>query len=272
MNKWGGILNKRYLGALILAPFVIFIFIGGIYLKYGIMLLSIMGLFEFYKVSRVKGVKPFNMAAYLLTIFYYVIINTNYNMNKFIPIALLVLLMLMCIPVLNVKFNYFDIAITVLGFLYVPVLFSSIPLVNGKEYGNYLVWFIFISSWLCDTAAYYTGKFFGKRKLCPQVSPKKTVEGSLGGILGSVLGCTIYGFILNYFALNIPMYHYFAIGLISGILCQFGDLTASSIKRNSDVKDYSNLIPGHGGILDRFDSILFSGAVVYYYITYIIGL
>jgi len=272
VNKWGGILDKRYLGALILAPFVIFIFLGGIYLKYGIMLLSILGLFEFYKVSRVRGVKPLNIAAYLLTIFYYVIINTKYDINKFIPIALLVLLILMCIPVIDVKFTYFDVAITVLGFLYVPVLFSAIPLVNGKEYGKYLVWLIFISSWLCDTAAYYTGRFFGKRKLCPKVSPKKTVEGSLGGVLGSVLGCAVYGFILNHFVLDIPMYHYLAIGLISGILCQFGDLTASSIKRNSNVKDYSNLIPGHGGILDRFDSILFSGAVVYYYLTYIIGL
>jgi phosphatidate cytidylyltransferase len=137
---------------------------------------------------------------------------------------------------------------------------------------RYFVWFIFISSWLCDTAAYYSGRFFGKRKLCPKVSPKKTVEGSLGGVLGSIAGCAVYGFILNHYTLNIPMYHYLLIGLISGILCQFGDLTASSIKRYSDVKDYSNLIPGHGGILDRFDSILFSGAVVYYYITYIMGL
>lgn len=255
-----------------LAPAVIFIFVGGVYLKYGVMLLSIMGLFEFYKVSKVKGVKPINIAAYLMTIYYYVILNTKYDINKFIPIALLILLILMCLPVINIKFTYFDIAVTLLGFFYIPVLFSTIPLVNGKEYGKYLVWLIFISSWLCDTAAYYTGRFFGKRKLCPDISPKKTVEGAIGGVIGSVLGCLIYGFAINHFALNIPMYHYLIIGLISGILSQFGDLTASSIKRYSNVKDYSNIIPGHGGILDRFDSILFSGAVVYYYITFIIGL
>jgi phosphatidate cytidylyltransferase len=265
-------LNKRYLGVLILAPLVVFIFLGGIYLKYGVMLLSIMGLFEFYRVSRVRGVKPLNIAAYLLTIFYYYILNTKYDMNMFIPIALLLFLILLCLPVINVKFNYFDIAITIFGFLYISILFSTIPLVNAKEYGTYLVWFIFISSWICDTAAYYTGRLFGRRKLCPKVSPKKTVEGSVGGILGSVLGCVIYGFILNHFVLNIPMYHYFAIGLLAGVLCQFGDLTASSIKRNSEVKDFSNLIPGHGGILDRFDSILFAGVVVYYYITFIIGI
>lgn len=236
------------------------------------MFLSIIGLFEFYRVSRVRGVRPINIAAYLLTIFYYVLLNTKYDMNKFIPIALLFFLILMCIPVIYIKFNYFDIAITTFGFLYISLLFSTIPLVNAKQHGNYLVWFIFISSWLCDTAAYYTGRLFGKRKLCPSVSPKKTVEGSVGGVLGSVLGCVIYGFILNHFALDIPMYHYLAIGLISGIICQFGDLTASSIKRNSNVKDYSTLIPGHGGILDRFDSILFAGVVVYYYITFIIGI
>lgn len=212
------------------------------------------------------------MVAYLLCIFYYIIINTDYKLYSFIPIFLLVFLILMCLPVINTKYTYFDIAITLLGFLYIPLLFSTIPLVNGKEYGQYLVWLIFISSWLCDTAAYYTGKKFGKTKLCPLVSPKKTLEGSIGGILGSVLGCTIYGFLLNYFVLDIPLYHFLLIGLICGVMCQFGDLIASSIKRLSDVKDYSNIIPGHGGILDRFDSILYSGAVVFYYVTFIMGL
>ncbi len=163
-------------------------------------------------------------------------------------------------------------AITLLGFLYVPIFFSFIVLVNNKTYGNYLVWLIFISAWLCDTTAYYVGKYLGKNKLCPKVSPKKTIEGSIGGIIGASLACTIFGMVIFRLGVNIGIIHYILIGLICGIVCQFGDLVASSIKRYAGVKDYSNLIPGHGGILDRFDSILFSSVAVYYYLTFILQL
>ena len=131
------------------------------------------------------------------------------------------------------------------------------------EYGKYLVWLVFIASWLCDTTAYYVGRMFGKTKLCPEVSPKKTVEGSIGGLLGSAISCGVFGFIIASYGVNISLIHYVIIGLICGVFCQFGDLVASSIKRYAGVKDYSNLIPGHGGILDRFDSILFSSVVVF---------
>ena len=145
-------------------------------------------------------------------------------------------------------------------------------MVNQKTSGNYLVWFIFITSWLCDTAAYYVGKYLGKHKLCPKVSPKKTIEGSLGGLMGSIISCSVYAYIISRFGVKITVYDGLFIGIISGVLCQFGDLAASSVKRHCGVKDYSNLIPGHGGILDRFDSILFASVVVYYYVTFIMGI
>ncbi len=265
-------MNNRYVGAVILAPFLIFLFLGGLYLKYAVMLLSLLGMYEFYKVVKEKSINAISAIGYLLCIVYYVSLNRDINLKLTFFMIIIAIVILMCIPVISLKYNFIDVSITMLTFLYVAVFFSFIVLVDNKVYGEYLVWLIFVSSWLCDTFAYYTGKAFGKRKLCPKVSPKKTIEGSIGGMLGSTAACGIFGFILNLRGINIPIYNFFIIGALCGSVCQFGDLTASSIKRYVGVKDYSNLIPGHGGILDRFDSILFSSVVVYYYLTFIIGI
>ena len=165
-----------------------------------------------------------------------------------------------------------DVSVTFLGFVYVVILFSFIPLVNSKIHGEYLVWLIFIGAWLSDTAAYYFGKYLGKHKLCPKVSPKKTIEGAIGGFLGGTLGCGIFGIVVSSYVPEVSVIHFFLIGALCGIMGQFGDLVASSIKRYVGLKDYSNLIPGHGGILDRFDSILFNAVVVFYYLTFILGI
>ena len=270
-------MNKRYLGAILISPMVIFIFLGGILLKIGVLLLSLGGLFEFYKVSRKKGIKPLTLASYGATLVYFFTLDSKYisnpNYYKYLfGILVFSTLVLMCYIVVNNKFNYNDIAVTILGFLYVTIFFSYIVLVNQKQNGNLLVWLIFISSWLCDTGAYYSGKFFGRHKLIPKVSPNKTVEGAIGGLFSSAIACFLFGIFFNMYSTSIKPVHFLFIGLICGVLCQFGDLIASSIKRYIGVKDFSNLIPGHGGILDRFDSILFASVVVYYYITFILGM
>ncbi|MGL5245800.1 MAG: phosphatidate cytidylyltransferase, partial [Sarcina sp.] len=251
--------NNRYLGALIMAPFIVFIFLGGGWLEAFTIFLSVVGMYEFYKTVKVKEMKPIVFMGYLLLALYY------YTGNNFEILSYMIIIatfMLLCIPVINFKYNFIDVAITLLGFIYVGIFFSFIYLVNSKDGGQYLVWLIFLSSWFCDTMAYYAGRFFGKHKLCPKVSPKKTIEGSLGGVLGSTIACVIFGMIVSKYYFIIPMSAYFIIGILCGVFCQFGDLVASSIKRYVGIKDYSNLIPGHGGILDRFDSILFSGVVV----------
>jgi len=263
---------SRYIGAVILAPFLIFLFLGGIYLKYGVMILSLLGMHEFYKVIKKKNVSAISSVGYLLCVIYYITLGKDINYKLIFFLLIITVFVLMCIPVLDIKYNFIDIGATILVFLYVAVFFGFIVLVNIKNNGNYLVWLIFISSWLCDTAAYYAGRAFGKKKLCPKVSPKKTVEGSIGGVLGSAIACGIFGFIIYSKGITIPVYHLFIIGIVCGGFCQFGDLAASSIKRYVGVKDYSNLIPGHGGILDRFDSILFASVVVYYYLTFIVGI
>ena len=257
--------NSRYLGAVMIAPFIMFVLLGGIYLKGFVFALSLMALWEFFNALRQNKFKPLDIAAYILLIVYY-LINNNFETMMYILVASTFLLLI--VPVIDLEYTFVDVSLTLLGFIYAGVLFSTVYLVNSKANGMYLVWLIFISSWLSDTAAYYSGRFLGKHKLCPKVSPKKTVEGSIGGFLGA----TIFGLIVNKYIYIMPIYHYFIIGALCGIFGQFGDLVASSVKRYVGIKDYSNLIPGHGGILDRFDSIIFSATVIFYYLTFIINI
>lgn len=265
-------MNNRYIGALFLSPLIVFLFLGGIYLKLFVILLSLLGLYEYYKVVKLRGINPFSSIGYIACILYYMLIGSNINYQVLVFLIVAMTFIVLCVPVLDPRYNFIDAAVTLLGFIYVPVFFSFIVLVNAKKSGNYLIWLVFIASWLCDTTAYYVGRYLGKNKLCPKVSPKKTIEGSIGGLIGSTLACGIYGIIVNKYGINIPMYNYFVVGALCGVFCQFGDLVASSIKRFVDVKDYSNLIPGHGGILDRFDSILFAAVIVFYYLSFIAGI
>ncbi|SFC73598.1 phosphatidate cytidylyltransferase [Clostridium uliginosum] len=261
--------NNRYLGALMIAPFIIFVFLGGIYLKSFVLLLSAIGLWEFYSALKKKEFKPLSLIGYALLIIYYIL---NNDFNSMMYITVISVFILLIIPVVNLKYTFIDVSLTLLGFIYAGILFSFLYLVNIKPSGQFLVWLIFIGSWMTDTSAFYCGKFLGKNKLCPKVSPKKTIEGSIGGLLGSVLFCGIFGIIVNKYVAIMPLYHYFIIGALCGVFSQFGDLVASSIKRYCGIKDYSNLIPGHGGILDRFDSIIFSSTVVFYYLTFVVSI
>ncbi|SMC21673.1 phosphatidate cytidylyltransferase [Clostridium acidisoli DSM 12555] len=279
-------MNKRYIGAVILMPLVIFLLLGGIYLQALTLILSLFGMYEFYKVIRNEKINPISIVGYILCIIYYIILSNNLEFKYIMFIFTVAVFIMFCIPTLNTKYNFIDISVTMLGFIYVAMFFSFIVLVNLKTVtisnhqiaiGKYFVWLIFIASWMCDTTAYYSGRYLGKHKLCPKVSPKKTVEGSLGGLIGSILSCLLFGYIINTYVsdinlLHINLVHYAVIGLLCGVFSQFGDLAASSIKRYVKVKDYSNLIPGHGGILDRFDSILFSGVIVYYYVSFILNM
>ncbi len=266
-------MDKRYLGALTLSPLIMVLFLGGLYLEILVMILSILGMYEFYDAVKKKGINPLSSFTYILCVIYYIfLIRGLVDFSLIFLMIVFAVFIMLSVPVINPKYNFIDISVTILGYIYVPIFFSFIVLINNKEYGNYLIWIIFISAWVCDTTAYYVGKHFGKNKLCSRVSPKKTIEGAIGGLIGSSIACGIYGLILNSIGIDIYVFNFLLIGLFSGIFCQVGDLVASSIKRYVDVKDYSNLIPGHGGILDRFDSILFASFVVYYYITFIMGM
>ena len=160
------------------------------------------------------------------------------------------------------KKTFKDIAVTILGICYVPLMLLYLSLVRNMELndglnGKILIWFVLIASWGSDVFAYFIGRHFGKHKLT-EVSPNKTIEGSVAGVVGSILLGIIYAILCNTLW-NVGI-NYILIGFIMAILSvigQIGDLAASSIKRFCEIKDFSELIPGHGGMLDRIDSIIF---------------
>ena len=145
-----------------------------------------------------------------------------------------------------------------------------IPIIRNMEHGKWLIWYVFIASWMTDVFAYIVGKTIGKHHFT-DVSPKKTIEGCIGGILGSVLCMLLYTFIINKFLnLNINYFLILGFGILLSIISQIGDLSASVIKRYAEIKDYSNLIPGHGGMLDRIDSLIFIAPFAYFMLLLII--
>lgn len=155
------------------------------------------------------------------------------------------------------KYTISDAAMTFMTVFYILFGFSSIILLRDMLLGGYIFLLIFIIPWSCDTFAYFTGMALGKHKLIESVSPKKTVEGAIGGVIGAVAITLLYGFLVGTFTRYIP--NYLALGitaLVCSVVSQCGDLIASLIKRKYGVKDYGFILPGHGGILDRFDSIL----------------
>lgn len=178
------------------------------------------------------------------------------------------ILYLICVFVATVfskgELDYTLSASAFMGIFYVAVSFSCIVLLRGI--GKYLYLLVFIGSWTSDTFAYICGKLFGKHKLIPEVSPKKTVEGSIGGMIFAGIAFVIYGVIINnYFDSSVNTnYAILAVsGIVLSVISQIGDLAASVIKRRFDVKDYGWIFPGHGGVLDRFDSVLLTAPMLY---------
>lgn len=149
---------------------------------------------------------------------------------------------------------------------YAPVMLSFIYLVRSLPYGIYTVWMIFISSWICDTCAYVVGMLFGRHKLAPVLSPKKSIEGALGGIAGSALVGALYACFVVEPAISEQQvtWIFVLISALGAVISQVGDLAASAIKRNHEIKDYGKLIPGHGGVMDRFDSVIFTAPMIYF--------
>lgn len=142
--------------------------------------------------------------------------------------------------------------------------FSSIVLLRDYQYGQYIYLLVFICPWMTDIFAYFTGYFFGKHKLIPDVSPKKTVEGAIGGIVFCTLALVLYGFVMTVVIDGIKANYlaFICVGIVLSVVSQCGDLVFSLIKRKYGIKDYGKLMPGHGGILDRFDSVIASAPFV----------
>ena len=169
----------------------------------------------------------------------------------------------------DMKISFKDMSYTLLGICYIPVFISFLTLIDAMQNGKILIGYILIAAWGTDVFAYLIGKKFGKHKFS-KVSPKKSIEGCIAGIVGAVIIALIYTYAINSIKGFEYSYIYITIfTIILSIIGQIGDFAASSIKRYVDVKDYSNLIPGHGGMLDRIDSLMFLAPFAYVFLTMI---
>ena len=188
----------------------------------------------------------------------------------FLAIAALMLLMTIYVFTFP-KFTTEQITVAFFGIFYVGMMFSYLYQVRSMPDGKYLVWLIVLSSWGCDTCAYCAGMLLGKHKMAPKLSPKKTVEGAVGGVLGAALLGFLYGVYFEGHMVELarPGVISAAACAIAAVISQIGDLAASAIKRNHGVKDYGHLIPGHGGILDRFDSMIFTAPAIYFAVMFL---
>jgi phosphatidate cytidylyltransferase len=189
-------------------------------------------------------------------------------MDKASISAILMLLILFAIEVFKGKVDRSieRIAISFLGAFFIPLGLVYMVYIRDLDDGMQLIFFIFIEVWVLDTAAYTFGNMFGKHKLVKEVSPKKTIEGAVAGIVFGVLTSVICRYL---FMSNLTLWQSVVLGFVISIIGQFSDLAESLIKRDGSVKDSSNLIPGHGGVFDRFDSYIFAAPAVYYILIFI---
>lgn len=262
---------------------LVIVLIGGKTMGVVILLINIIGLWEFYHIFEQKGHKPVKWVGllYILTIPFIFLNNVSEpltitlsgikDINLFTFVQYIIMALLLTVIVIqHRKYNILDAAITVLGGFYVVFLSSFFLLLRYKEAGVYLFFIALVGTVSSDTAAQVFGVLWGKKKLIPEVSPKKTVMGSVGAFVGPLVFVVLYGYIINRFGVvNINLIHFVVLAILLGAGAQIGDLAASAMKRYADVKDFGKLIPGHGGILDRIDSLLFCVPMVYYYLRFL---
>lgn len=172
------------------------------------------------------------------------------------------------------KYSAEQVLAAVFSFLYAPVMLAFVYLTRETLQGIYVVWMILISSWGCDTCAYAVGKLIGKKKIFPVLSPHKSLEGCIGGVAGAALIGGLYGhfFVETAFPEQTVTWTLAFICGVGAVMSMVGDLAASAIKRNHNIKDYGKLIPGHGGIMDRFDSMIVTAPMTYFLTIMMLGL
>lgn len=228
-------------------------------------LISLLGVYEFHRMVKLQKTALFYIS-WLMSIFLYALL--FFEKTEFADaMPVLALLLWMGIYVIRYpRYSVKELFASYTGFVYATVLLSFLYRIRVEENGLLLLWLVFIGTWGSDTCAYCAGCLFGKHKAFPELSPKKTIEGCIGGVLGTAVIAGIYAVCINTFieTATVSVVAFILVGMAASVISQIGDLAASAMKRNYEIKDYGTLIPGHGGVLDRFDSILFTAPLVYY--------
>ncbi|MBQ9279800.1 MAG: phosphatidate cytidylyltransferase [Clostridia bacterium] len=265
---------KRIASAAIGIILLILVFFWGnlVMINIAVTAVALLALWEFYHAFKQKEIRPYEMLGYVVTLS---ILAIGFIPNALIKVFLfvimpIILFIMFCSSVLtNMKRNVVDIAVTILGLIYVSFFFSFIAFICHIEHGLYYIWYVFGGAWMTDTFAFFIGSKFGKHKFT-QISAKKSIEGCIAGVVGCAIFYAAYTFYLNSIGLEINLILMTFIGIIVSIISQIGDLAASSIKRYCGVKDFGNIMPGHGGALDRFDSVIMIAPFIYMLFQFIV--
>jgi phosphatidate cytidylyltransferase len=266
-------LRLRILTSIVAIPLLILlVWLGNPWFAIGIGILSILAGFEFYRIAANLKFRPlvfFGIAMILLLIFSYYF---NIFSAKLLVLTSAAVISLIWILFRSGRENAFNNWVwTVGGILYIGLMMSYWVDLRNETMGEW--WLLWATSIVigCDTAAYFVGKSIGKHHLAPSISPNKTWEGAIGGVIGSVIAAVAIGALFKIFeGLPIEYWQMVILGIGISIIAQLGDLVESLLKRNAGIKDSGKFFPGHGGALDRLDSFLFTGALLFFYVMYFV--
>ena len=260
-DKAGSFLTRLLSGIVLVLLALMTIGSGGWVLFCTALLLSLIGMVELFRALGIrKEGKPdtLELLGYVGVAVYYVCIGFLPEQVRWIGILLALMVILAYYVFAFPRCEIRNVMEVVFSILYVGVMLSCVWQIRMMETGKYLVWLVFLAAWGSDTCAYCAGMLWGKHKMTPVLSPKKTIEGAVGGLAGAAVLGLLYGFFTTR-----RVVIYMLICLIGAAVSMIGDLAASAVKRQVGVKDFGTLIPGHGGVLDRFDSVIFTAPVIY---------
>jgi len=267
----------RVIASLVFIPcFIIITRRGGYHFLALMDIVIFIGMWEFYAMMSAKGIRPYRGigVACGLALSWYMFFQGGVYANMFLTLALLGIMALE-LTRRDTQLAVYRISTTILGVIYVAYLVSHVVLLRELPHGENLpysdgssfVYLAFVATWACDTGAYFIGTWLGRRQLLPRISMAKTREGAVGGVVFSVAAVVVARYT---FAPYLDTLQAVVLGVVTAAAAIVGDLVESMIKRDADIKDASGTIPGHGGVLDRFDSLLFTAPLIYYFLKFVI--
>ena len=258
--------KTRLLSGIVLVILALVLIItGGEVLLFSTLAISCIGMFELYRVFHVEK-SILAAVGYIAAIVFYCDLQWNFIPDRMMLFMGFMILLMFVFVFSYPKYHASEVMAVFFGLFYVAVMLSFVYQIRTLERGLYLAFLVFLCSWGCDTCAYCVGMLIGKHKMSPKLSPKKSVEGAVGGVAGAALLTALYCFIFRsqMNLTTVEIWIIAGIAAVAALISMVGDLTASAIKRNYDIKDYGHLIPGHGGILDRFVSMIITAPIIYY--------
>lgn len=264
-------MKQRIITAMVCLPLLGLLFFPTPVIVLVVMAAGLVGMYEYYQAIGLLEKKTLCLMGYLATVVIplgiYYLTDTALVLVYLYVVALFVLMLSG-----KEQVTFKDIALLAMGLIYIPYFLSHIIYIRDLELGNIYIWLVFVGAFLTDSCAYFVGCAVGGRKLCPTISPKKTVAGAIGGVVGCGLSFILFGVIVNTFFAGslqgerLSLGLLFLLGLVTSVVSQIGDLVASMLKRQCGIKDFGTLLPGHGGILDRCDSIIMVAPIIFLFL------